>query len=38
MKISNSIGDWIRLIEMDKRELEIHITDEEIQRVSQETF
>ena len=37
-KISNSIGDWVRIIESDKKELNINMTDEEIQGVSKETF
>ena len=37
-KISNNIGDWIRMIENDKQELDLKMSDEEIQNVSKETF
>ena len=37
-KISNSIGDWVRLIEADKTELKISLTDSEIQGVSKNVF
>ena len=37
-KLSNSTGDWYRLIENDKKELEIQMEDKEIQGVSQEQF
>ena len=33
-KISSNVGDWIKLIEADKRELDIKMSDEEIQGVS----
>ena len=36
--LSNSVGDWVRLIAADKKELCINMTDEEIQGVSKETF
>ena len=37
-KNSSSVGDWFRLVEADKHELGIDMTDEEIQCVSQEVF
>ena len=37
-KISNNTGDWIRLLENDKRELDIQMEEDEIQGVSKETF
>ena len=37
-KNSSSVGDWFRLVEADKHELGIDMTDEEIQGVSQEVF
>ena len=36
--ISNSVGDWVRLVQSDKSELDINLTDEEIQCVSQNMF
>ena len=33
-KVSNSVGDWVRLVEADKSELGIALTDKEIQGVS----
>ena len=36
--ISNSVGDWVRLVQSDKSELDINLTDEEIQGVSQNMF
>ena len=35
-KNSSSFGDWVRLLEADKHELGIDMTDEEIQGASQE--
>ena len=35
-KNSSSVGDWVRLLEADKHELGIDMTDEEIQGASQE--
>ena len=37
-KISNNAGDWIKLIENDKRELDIQMDKEDIQGVSQESI
>ena len=37
-KLSNNIGDWIRLVEADKDELEIDMNDDEIQNLSKEKF
>ena len=37
-KNDNSIGDWVRLVEQDKNELGISMTDQEIQGVSKEVF
>ena len=37
-KISNSPGDLVRLIEADKKELEIKLSDEEIQCFLKEVF
>ena len=37
-KICSSMGDWVRIIESDKKELNINMTDEEIQGVPKETF
>ena len=37
-KISYSNGDWIKLIEEDKKELDINMTDQEIQNISKEKF
>ena len=37
-KIGSSMGDWVRMIEADKKELNIDMTDEEIQGVPKETF
>ena len=37
-KVSNSVGDWVRLVNADKDELGIELTDEDIQGVSQEMF
>ena len=37
-KISNSIGDWVRMVEADKTELNISLTDREIQGVSKIRF
>ena len=34
----NNTGDWVRLVQADKQELEIDLTDEEIQGVSKFTF
>ena len=36
--ISNSTGDWVRLVEADKTELGISLTDEQIQGVSKTSF
>ena len=36
--LSNDSGDWIRLVENDKQELELKMSDEEIQNVSKERF
>ena len=36
--ISNNIGDWVRLVQADKKELGITLTDEEIQGVSKNVF
>ena len=35
---SNSPGDWVRLVQSDKLELNITLTDEEIQGVSKNVF
>ena len=35
---SNSRGDWVRLVQSDKLELNITLTDEEIQGVSKNVF
>ena len=37
-KISNCTGDWVRLVEADKKELGIDLTDEQIQEVSKSSF
>ena len=37
-KLNNNIGDWIKLVESDKKELEITMEEEEIQGVSKEIF
>ena len=37
-KISSNRGDWVRMIESDKKELNIHMTDEEIKGVSKQMF
>ena len=37
-KIVNCNGDWIRLIEADKKELNIAITDQEIENESHDKF
>ena len=37
-KMNNNSGDWIKLVESDKKELEIAMEDEEIQGLSKETF
>ena len=37
-KISSNAGDWIRLIEADKIELNITMSDEEIQGASKDMF
>ena len=37
-KVASSTGDWVRLVEADKEELGIGLTDEEIQGVSKEMF
>ena len=37
-KISNSTGDWVRLLEADKTELGIDLTDKQIQDVSKSSF
>ena len=37
-KISNNSGVWIRLLENDRRELDIQMDEDEIQGVSKETF
>lgn len=37
-KNSHDIGDWVKLIESDKIELDIQVTDDEIQGVSKEIF
>ena len=36
--ISNSVGDWVRLIEADKSELGITLTDDDIQSISKNVF
>ena len=35
---SNNMGDWVRLVQSDKTELGITLTDEEIQGVSKNVF
>ena len=37
-RISNSTGDWVRLVEADKTELGISLTDKQIQGVSKSSF
>ena len=37
-KVSSSVGDWVRLVEADKTELGIALTDKEIQGVSKSVF
>ena len=37
-KISNSIGDWIRLVEADRLELGLDLTDTQIQGMSKFSF
>ena len=37
-KVSNSIGDWIRLVEADRLELRLGLTDTEIQGISKFSF
>ena len=32
-KISSNVGDWVNIVEADKSELGINLTDEEIQGV-----
>ena len=36
--MSNSVEDWVRLVEADKSELGITLTEQEIQGVSKNTF
>ena len=36
--ISQSVGDWVKHVAADKLELDIHLTDEEIQGVSKNAF
>ena len=36
-KLNNNNGDWIKLVEIDKKELEIAMEDEEIQGLSKES-
>ena len=36
--IENSVGDWVRMVEEDKKELEIEMTNSEIQGVSEDVF
>ena len=37
-RVSNNIGDWVRLIDQDKSELQITLTDDQIQGVSKQSF
>ena len=37
-KVSNSIGDWVRLVDADMSELGISLTNEQIQSVSKNVF
>jgi hypothetical protein len=37
-KVSNSVGDWVRLVDADKTELGITLSDMEIQGVSKNVF
>ena len=37
-KVSNNIGDWIRLVEADRLELRLGLTDTEIQGMSKLSF
>ena len=37
-KVSSSVGDWVRLVEADKSELGIVLTDKEVQGVSKNVF
>ena len=37
-KNSQNTGDWVKLVETDKNELQIDLTDKEIQGVSKEMF
>ena len=37
-KVSNSVGDWVRLVEADMVELGITLTEKEIQGVSKPVF
>ena len=34
----SNVGDWVRMIESDKKELNIDMTDKDIQGMSKETF
>ena len=37
-KLSSSVGDWVRIVQADMKELNINMTDEEIQGVPKHTF
>ena len=37
-KLSISVGDWVRIVQADMKELNINMTDEEIQGVPKQTF
>ena len=37
-KITNSPGDWVRMVDRDKQQLDITMTDSEIQGVSKQSF
>ena len=36
--LSNSVGDWVRMVQADKAELGINLSDSEIQCVSKKVF
>ena len=37
-KLSSSVGDWVRIVQSDMKELNISMTDEDIQGVPKQTF
>ena len=37
-KVNNNLGEWIRLVEADRSELRLGLTDSQIQGVSKSSF